>query len=73
MTTRPDNTVIDPRFVFLNMEELRGLTKKSAPTIYRWIQEGAFPPPIKIGRKSSAWRLSDYEMWADDPEAYQAS
>ena len=63
---------LDSRYVFLSMKDLIALTRKKAPTIYRWISEGGFPSPVKLGGNSSGWRISDYEQWADDPENYRS-
>ena len=36
-------------------KEVQALLSVSAPTLYRAIREGKFPPPIKIGRASRWW------------------
>jgi prophage regulatory protein len=63
---------IDPQYQFLSMKDLKQLLGKSAPSIYRWISEGSFPRPVKLGGNSSGWRLSDYEGWAADPDSYRS-
>jgi prophage regulatory protein len=32
-------------------------------TIYRWIAEGSFPPPVRLGPRAVAWRWSDLDRW----------
>lgn len=33
-------------------------------TIYRWMEAGKFPAPVKIGmRGDNRWRLSEIEAW----------
>jgi len=32
-------------------------------TLYQWIARGEFPAPIKLGRRASAWSLSEIEAW----------
>lgn len=32
-------------------------------TWWRWVKAGIAPPPIKLGRNVTAWRLSDLELW----------
>ena len=50
--------------------ELLTLVPMSAPTIYRNIQKGLFPKPLRIGTRHVAWRLSQVEAWMDSlPEA----
>ena len=50
--------------------ELLTLVPLSAPTIYRNIQKGLFPKPVRIGTRHVAWRLKAIEEWmASLPEA----
>jgi excisionase family DNA binding protein len=30
----------------------------SRPTLYRWVNEGVLPRPIKLGKNTSGWRRS---------------
>lgn len=39
-----------------------GLSKM---TIWRYIQDGAFPKPEKIGKRAVGWRLSVIKEWLD--------
>ena len=32
-------------------------------TIYRWLEEGRFPHPIRLSDNSSRWRVIDIERW----------
>ena len=32
-------------------------------TLYRWVREGSFPPPLKIGGKSVRWCSHEIEAW----------
>ncbi len=32
-------------------------------TIYRWVRDGRFPPPIPVGPKILRWRRSDLDRW----------
>lgn len=34
-------------------------------TLYRWISNGSFPKPIKIGPRRTAFRHTDIEQWLD--------
>ena len=31
--------------------------------IYRYVKEGRFPAPVRIGKRAVAWRQSDIEQW----------
>ena len=35
-------------------------------TLYRWISNGTFPQPIKIGPRRTAFRQADIEQWLDN-------
>jgi predicted DNA-binding transcriptional regulator AlpA len=39
------------------------------PTLYRLIQKGLFPKPIKIGSKASRWLESDIQEYLDKVSA----
>lgn len=45
----------------------------SAATLWRLVRAGRFPRPIKVTDQITAWRCSDIEKWARDPEAYVAN
>ncbi|TAN11541.1 MAG: AlpA family phage regulatory protein [Burkholderiaceae bacterium] len=64
---------IEPRTVagFIPLRGVCNTTTKSKPTIYRWVREGIFPAPVKIGPNSVAWRTEDVQAWARDPQAWR--
>lgn len=35
----------------------------SRPTIWRWVKQGKFPKPVKLGGGTSRWKLSELEVW----------
>jgi prophage regulatory protein len=37
------------------------ITGLGRSTIYRWIAEGSFPAPVRLGRRAVAWRWSDLD------------
>ncbi len=45
------------------VEEAVGVKKS---TIYKWIGNGYFPPPVKLGARAVAWRTDDLEQWILD-------
>ncbi|WP_082150928.1 AlpA family transcriptional regulator [Chromobacterium sp. LK1] len=49
---------------FLRLEEVERMVGFHYSTIYRRIQKGEFPAPIKIGT-SSRWRLLDVSAWME--------
>ncbi|MFC0683057.1 MULTISPECIES: AlpA family transcriptional regulator [Novosphingobium] len=47
----------------LRRPEVERETGLSRSAIYRYMQEDTFPKPLRIGRRSVAWPLSDIEKW----------
>ena len=50
----------------LKLKEISSLTKLSSSTIYRLVQAGEFPRPIKLAAHASGWLESDIEAWIRD-------
>lgn len=38
-------------------------------TVWRWVREGKFPAPVKLGSNCTRWRLADVEAWETKQEA----
>ena len=49
----------------LKLKEISSLTKLSSSTIYRLVQAGKFPRPIKLAAHASGWLESDIENWIE--------
>ncbi len=45
-----------------NVEEITGLSRSS---IYRLMQEGEFPRPVRVGPTAVRWRESDITAWLE--------
>lgn len=45
--------------------EVRKKVKLSDSTIYRLINKGQFPPPIKLSERSSGWLSSEIDAWLE--------
>jgi predicted DNA-binding transcriptional regulator AlpA len=56
----PENSDYD---TFVKLHEVCIFTKLSPTEIYRRIKQGTFEPPIKLGPKSSVWRLGQLLDW----------
>jgi prophage regulatory protein len=48
---------------FLRRREVERVTGLTRATIYRQIAAGAFPKPIKIGKKASGWLEAEIADW----------
>lgn len=53
-------------------KELSTSLKKSKATIYRWVNAGKFPKPIKINN-STLWRASEVNAWINNPTTWEAT
>lgn len=47
-------------------------TGLSRSTMYRKMQNGTFPPAIKISTRCAGWRESDVAVWLNNPMFYSA-
>lgn len=37
----------------------------SAPTLWRKVKEGTFPPPVKLSARVSAWQVGTVRAWLE--------
>ena len=49
----------------LRLKEVKMRVGLGRSTIYRWISEGNFPKPVKLGMQSVAWREDDIDYWVN--------
>lgn len=52
-----------PRQLLMKLTELCDQLAVSRGTIYRWLNEGKFPRPVRIGGRAVRWRAEDVEAW----------
>ncbi len=52
-----------------NRAKTRGILPCSRSSLWRWIREGKFPRPQKLGDRITAWRASDVAAWLASREA----
>ena len=48
-----------------HVSEMMGIARS---TIYKYIAEGSFPKPFKLGERVSVWRVSVIEQWITERE-----
>ena len=46
---------------FLTDKETAARYRVSPSTVWRWVQAGSFPRPLKLGAGCTRWRLEDLE------------
>lgn len=49
----------------LRLRDVKTTTGLGSSTIYRYIQAGTFPAPVKIGGFASRWRESQIHAWIE--------
>ena len=47
----------------LRRDEVERATRLSKATLYRMVNAGEFPLPIRLGRRAVAWRRDEVEQW----------
>ena len=52
----------------VRMDEVSKLTGLARATIYKKVNDGSFPPPIRLGDRAVGWRMSDIVTWLEAPE-----
>ncbi len=49
----------------LTIGEVVRLTRLAMPTVYRRMAEGAFPRPVRLGRRAVRWGVADVQGWLE--------
>jgi len=50
----------------LRLPAVCAMTGLPRATVYAWARLERFPRPIKLGERSSAWRLDEVERWVEE-------
>jgi prophage regulatory protein len=50
----------------LRLPDVCAMTGLPRVTVYAWARLERFPRPIKLGERSSAWRLDEVERWVEE-------
>jgi|SaaInlStandDraft_1057018.scaffolds.fasta_scaffold885033_1 prophage regulatory protein len=61
-----------PQMKILKLKEVLELISISKSTLYNEINEGRFPEPIKLSRRSVGWLIEDVYNWRDKKKESQA-
>lgn len=57
------NSPITPEKFYLSDDDVAARFGVSTDSIRRWIRQGVFPKPVRVGKGTSRWRLSDIERY----------
>ena len=52
-----------------NRAKTAGILPCSRSSLWRWVKEGWFPAPVRLGNRMTAWRASDVAAWLASREA----
>lgn len=47
----------------IRLKEVQNRVGLGRSTIYRWMAEGNFPKPVRLGGHAVAWVLDDIDRW----------
>ena len=50
----------------IRLEEVLSYTGLSRSELYRKIQVGEFPRPVRVGKRAVRWRESEVEEWIEE-------
>lgn len=42
-----------------------GIVPISKSTLWAWVKDGKFPKPVKLGPRTTAWKVSEIRDWID--------
>lgn len=61
-------SIMNSKIDLLSPREVQERLSIPQSTLYRWIAQGDFPKPIKIGPRRTAFKLSDIQEWLEKQE-----
>lgn len=47
----------------LRLPQVLTYTGVTKGTIYRWVQLGIFPSPVRLGQQAVGWKSADVDAW----------
>ncbi|WP_075882056.1 helix-turn-helix transcriptional regulator [Vreelandella massiliensis] len=51
---------------YLNSREIVERLGIGQSTLFRWVREGRFPKPLRVGYRFSRWRIADVKRWEEE-------
>ena len=57
---------------YLSIREVIAVLRVSRSTLWRWVKQGLFPKPVRLGPKAVRWRESDIAAWNRERAATEA-
>lgn len=47
----------------IRLPEVCELLGVSRSTVYKWVAENSFPPPVRVSERAVRWRIEDIQAW----------
>lgn len=67
MNNHINETVLPPSQMMnnniLSIKDMCRKVNRNRTTLWKWVNEGLFPQPIKMGRRTLGWREVDFNNW----------
>jgi len=60
------DTQLNEAIGFMRLQTVLNLIPISKTSFYAGVREGLYPAPIKIGKRTSVWRVSDIHQLIED-------
>lgn len=60
------NIPVFPETGFLRIKQLLNFIPASEPTIWRWVKNGQFPKPVKLGPRTTAFDVAAVREWMEE-------
>lgn len=62
-----------PDTAFIRLKQLVLIASMSSSTVWRKVNTGQFPAPVKISSGITAWRVGMVRAWLHNPQAFKAA
>ncbi|MCY3860853.1 AlpA family phage regulatory protein [Candidatus Poribacteria bacterium] len=53
----------EPAAILLTRRQVESRCRLSTSSIYRYMRDGLFPEPIRVGRRAVRWYASEIDEW----------
>lgn len=63
--TKSSGVVTARAGMLIRISEVCEMVGMGRTTIYRWVNEGTFPSPVRVSKYAVRWRVDDVERWRD--------
>jgi len=50
----------------LSINQVCEKVNRSRVTLWKWVKDGQFPKPLKIGNRTLGWKEADFNHWLQE-------